>query len=205
MITQLFTNRFEKIVISQPMPPFIRELRDKIRALEKTQTRRPLNPQPSSVRESPFAKSGFEDNHGRELKPKYPDALRYLRESLYKGHNGMAYYRDDDLIALDACDQPIPWKWKKDVLSQIFMPVIAARCFFNWKVVRLQQISTISLEDICAEGVQGVFDHPEKLREAFVNLWNSINARRGLSFDLDPFVWAYEFHMSDSFHWANPE
>lgn len=196
MNKQLFVQRQGKINVAQPMPPFIRELRDKIRDGEKTQTRRVIDPQPSSgVRKSPFVSSGFEDGHGVEIKPKYPDALRYLREPLRKGAGNVAYYKDDDILVLDAHGKPIEWRWQRDSLPQIFMPKEAARHFVDWHVYRLQEIQAIDVNDIRAEGVRGI------LKDLFIELWDQINADRGFPFRLNPFVWAYEFHLNASYHW----
>ena len=189
------------IELASPMPPFILELRQKIRAGKKTQTRRPLVPQPSSgVRKSPFVPSGFEDGHGRELKPKYPGGIRYLREPLIKGENGFAYYRDDNSIAINGITgQYVKWRWKKDILTQIFMPRELARFYFNWEVYRLQQIQAISNEDIKAEGIAYATDHGPLLHSMFKELWDGINADRGFAFADSPYVWAYKFSLYASF------
>ena len=183
------------IELASPMPPFIYELRQKIRAGKKTQTRRPLVPQPASVRESVLVKSGFEDGHGRELKPKYPDGIRYLREPLIKGADGLAHYRDDNSVVIDGRNgQLVKWRWQKDVLTQIFMPREAARFFVRWSVMALQQIQAISLDDIRQEGIQNTIDYSTVLADDFTKLWDGINKARGFAFADNPYVWAYEFN-----------
>lgn len=184
----------ELLEIASPMPPFIQELREKIRRGEKWQTRRPINPQPSAgVRESVFVKSGLEDGHGCELRPKYQDAIRYLREPLVRGTNGLAYYRDDHVVVLDGQGQYVKWRWKKEVLSQIFLPAELARSFFSWTVIGIQHIADITRDEIKAEGVRNTVDYGPILYDDFKHLWNWINAKRGFAFDANPYVWAYEF------------
>lgn len=183
------------IELGSPMPPFIQELREKIRNGKKWQTRRPLNPQPAAgVRQSVFVKSGLEDGHGYELHPKYPDGLRYLREPLCKGADGLAHYRDDQSVVIDRDGQYIKWRWQRDVLTQIFMPRDAARFFVNWEVVGIQRIMDIKIEEVKAEGIGHTLNYGPILYEEFKRLWNSINAKRAFDFDSNPYVWVYEFH-----------
>lgn len=181
------------------MPPFIHELREKIRVGKKTQTRRPLDPQPvGGVRQSSLTPSGFEDGHGRELKPKYATSIRYLREPLFRGEDGLAYYRDDKTIVTDGITgKQVPWRWKNDVLTQIFMPREIARFFVDWEVYRLQQLEEITLDDIRAEGIQNSVNYGPILFDDFKMLWDGINARRGFSFSSNPVVWAYKFAEYD--------
>lgn len=188
-------SRYQLIATSSPMPPFIADLRQKIRNGIKTQTRRPLDPQPvGGVREDSLVPSGFSDMHGRELKPKYPNSTRYLREPLYRGDDGLAYYRDDRAIVTDGISgQPVPWRWKNDILTQIFMPREIARTFVMWEVYRLHELIAITTEDVRAEGIRNTVDYGPILYEDFKALWDGINSKRGFRFDDNPVVWAYKF------------
>ncbi len=184
------------IELASPMPPFLSELREKIRNDQKWQTRRPVSPQPANdVARSNFVDDAWHDLGGsRYVHLKYKKAIRYLREPLIKGEDGLAYYRDDKSIVVDRDGQYIKWRWKKDILTQIFMPRDAARWFFEWKVVGIQKIDDISIEDIRAEGVRHTVNYGPILWEEFKHLWDVINARRGFAFDDNPYVWVYEFH-----------
>lgn len=182
--------------IASPMPPFILELREKIRKGDKWQTRRPMNPQPpADVAKSNFVEDAWHCLGGSKyLHPKYPKAIRYLREPLCKGEDGLAHYRDDMAMVIDSEGQQVKWGWKRDLLTQIFLPSDLARSFFSWTVIGIQHIADITNDDIKAEGVRNSVNYGPILYDDFRNLWDGINARRGFGFDSNPYVWAYEFH-----------
>ena len=77
----------------------------------------------------------------------------------------------------------------------IFMPRWASWItleIVNIRVERLQEISESNAE---AEGVDFIPSAPAALdhRTAFAGLWNKINAKRGYSWESNPWVWAIEF------------
>ena len=149
-----------------PMPPFVFDLRQKIKKAMKTQTRRVIVPQPKTIRQSVFVKSGFEDGHGNEIRPRYPDGVRYLREPLCRGEDGLAYYRDDGQLALSK-GSPIRWNWKRDTLPKMFMPSSLARYFYDWQMVAIQELWAISIEDIRAEGISHTTKYGPLLHDLF--------------------------------------
>jgi hypothetical protein len=78
------------------------------------------------------------------------------------------------------------------------------------KNVRIERIQEISYEDMEAEGISfednedfNTAEHyqiggspiqggsPERF--AFASLWDGLNAKRGYSWDSNPWVWVYEF------------
>ena len=87
-----------------------------------------------------------------------------------------------------------PCKWK----PSIHMPRTAARIFLRvtdvW-VERLQDIDSISC---VKEGVEWDI-YPNAwtacAKPAFIELWNSINAKRGYGWDTNPWVEAYKFEL----------
>lgn len=178
------------------MPPFIQELREKIREGRKWQTRRVCAPQPwDDLKRSAFVEDAYQYHKGSQyIQPKYPKAIRYLREPLCKGADGLAHYRDDQSVVIDRDGQYIKWRWQRDVLTQIFMPRDAARFFVNWEVVGIQRIMDIKIEEVKAEGIGHTLNYGPILYEEFKRLWNSINAKRAFDFDSNPYVWVYEFH-----------
>ena len=69
----------------------------------------------------------------------------------------------------------------------MFMPKIAARTWMLITSVRLERIQDISDDDILAES----FESRPQLTEA----WNLINAKRGYSWDFNPWVWAVSYKV----------
>ncbi len=67
----------------------------------------------------------------------------------------------------------------------IFMPRWASRITLEITGVRVERLQDITDDDAKAEGVGGV--------GTFGVLWNEINAKRGHSWDTNPWVWVIEF------------
>lgn len=92
-------------------------------------------------------------------------------------------------------------KWK----PSIFMPRSLSRIQLDVLSVRIERVRDISVQDIVDEGVNAevkVLDHDvevgtvaQVLRHRFMELWDSINAKRGYGWDSNPWVWVVEFGM----------
>ena len=104
-----------------------------------------------------------------------------------------------------------PCRWR----PSIHMPRWASRLTLEVTGVRVEQVQSISHEDALAEGVVAFTVSPgtapasypitfyspgphdeggyPQAREAFENLWDSINAKRGYGWDVNPWVWVVEF------------
>jgi hypothetical protein len=91
-------------------------------------------------------------------------------------------------------------KWK----PSIFMPKFASRITIEITGVRVQHLQQISPADLEAEGFYeshyycdeagGAFGHRcTPPRDLFQNRWDWMNARRGYSWESNPFVWVIEF------------
>jgi hypothetical protein len=85
-------------------------------------------------------------------------------------------------------------KWK----PSIHMPRWASRIHLEITGVRVERLQEISEEDARAEGVnhqRWPESDPYYMtgRDAFIELWDAINAKRGYSWDSNPFVWVVEF------------
>lgn len=98
------------------------------------------------------------------------------------------------------------WKWK----PSIFMPYEAARILLEITDIRVERVQDISENDAISEGIEMVSEfellgnfyanygkedigtalHPTN---SFRTLWNSINAKRGYGWDVNPWVWVVEF------------
>ncbi len=93
-------------------------------------------------------------------------------------------------------DKPGGW------CPSIFMPKWACRLRLTVEGVRVERVQDISEEDAHAEGCSGgALIYPEERvtyhRGAFKRLWNSINAKRGYSFEATPWVWAVTFRKQE--------
>jgi hypothetical protein len=171
----------------------------------KTQTRRVIKPQPNDIRESPFVKSGIETTHGYEIKPKYePGDRLWVRETWHQ------HSSDDDFctgeIHYRATEICVGTKW----IPSIFMPRWASRITLEVTNVRVERVRDISFEDCLSEGCSDKYEHYDANCKHEVNgeccqgwhygqkwnfyyLWNSINAKRGYGWDVNPWVWVIEF------------
>jgi hypothetical protein len=117
----------------------------------------------------------------------------------YKADTGNPY--PGDWSVEDARGNPDAPKWR----PSIFMPRWASRLTLRVTAVRVERVQDISKKDIIAEGVNWSESFPEgytnKLNKrgygsaeaAFRDLWDSINAKRGYSWESNPFVWVVEF------------
>jgi len=85
-----------------------------------------------------------------------------------------------------------PCRWR----SSRFMPKTLARIWLEVTDVRIERLQDITIKDICSEGLaESIYDFKpvQKGIEIFANLWDSLNAKRGYSWESNPYVWVYEF------------
>lgn len=114
------------------------------------------------------------------------------------------YYRADgeccDQIPECSCAEVGRPNWR----PSIFMPRWASRLTLDVLEVRVERVQDISEEDARAEGVtlesvNGTLNgEPAKIqpfthRSSFGFLWNTLNAKRGYSWESNPFVWVVVF------------
>jgi hypothetical protein len=96
----------------------------------------------------------------------------------------------------------IPTRWK----PSIHMPKAAARLWLRVKDVRVERVQDISFSDMLDEGIDdhcfgwdGISDGQaaelcEKvMKQRWIDLWNSINEKRGYGWDVNPWVWVVSF------------
>jgi hypothetical protein len=84
-------------------------------------------------------------------------------------------------------------KWR----PSIHLPHDAARLFLKVEAVRVERLQDITTADAinegmpeCRTGMTGVFDYEIR---CFHTLWDTLNAKRGYSWDSNPWVWVIEF------------
>lgn len=96
--------------------------------------------------------------------------------------------------------------------SARFMPRWASRFLLEIKGIRIERVQDITLEDIEKEGVidDEYKDYERKMlslpegypvisrRAEFVQLWDSINLKRGYGYDANPWVWVIDFKVVKS-------
>lgn len=124
---------------------------------------------------------------------------RYWELPHYKATDEKPYLTDND-------DNEVGWK------PSIHMPRWASRITLEVVSVRVERVQDISEEDAVAEGCNGYTiwgpvpgeswrTEPKEDVSAidkFATLWDSINAKRGFSWDINPWVWVVEFKRVDS-------
>lgn len=188
----------------------------------KTQTRRVVKPQPTWLPEvkvttvgGPFAwpLGGLGQQCGAPLPLRFQVGDRlWVRETFFDYDAGEPAPR-----GLTALDQRVlleerieyratPWThefadpedcgpWK----PAIHMPRWASRITLEVTGVRVERVQDISERDAEAEGVQigqyyaGATEEPTTHGMAFRQLWDSLNAKRGFGWDVNPWVRVIEF------------
>jgi len=107
------------------------------------------------------------------------------------------FWRADD--SQTRYNKTSPGKWR----SPIFMPRWASRITLRVTGVRVERVQEITEDDAKAEGAAMGYDgdySPHQgfnHRGGFMALWDSINAKRGLSWDANPWVWVVEFERAE--------
>ena len=91
----------------------------------------------------------------------------------------------------------------------IHMPREAARLFLRVKRVSVERLQDISEADARAEGCsagyethgdgkfEDVTEHEWTAKEEFADIWDSIYAKRGFGWNINPWVWVVEFERLD--------
>ena len=86
------------------------------------------------------------------------------------------------------------YKWR----PSIFMPRWANRITLDVVGVRIERVQNITEDDAQAEGISFPgWDYRIKRNSwalNFSSLWDSINAKRGYGWDINPWVWVVEFN-----------
>lgn len=131
-------------------------------------------------------------------------------EELESGLDGIHYKCDDGfqpiqntITASDAWFEQY-YKGRDNWRPSIFMPRWASRITLQIKNIRAEKLQDIRWKDCLAEGIEEDSNykaHIDKIGKMnsfypkiiFKQIWDSINAKRGYSWDSNPFVWVIEF------------
>jgi len=124
----------------------------------------------------------------------------WVREKLDMWPGGPCYAVDGILVDGMRVDWDWFENWKRACSPSIFMPRWASRITLDVVRVRVERVQEITVEDCLAEGVRkhtlarGVLaEKAVDARWKFIELWNSINAKRGRGWEVNPWVWVVEF------------
>ena len=99
-------------------------------------------------------------------------------------HYDMRYRADGDHFT-DAETRGFRWR------SSRFMPKWACRLWLEVKDVRVERLQDITQADVLAEGMNP--DWSDLAWYGFRDLWDSLNAKRGHTWAVNPWVWVIEF------------
>lgn len=168
----------------------------------KTQTRRVIKPQPINVIDCNLiygdiypSKAEYTPNDYR-LAPYQPGDILWVRETwakLFPEYEKIVY-----LYKANGGGHGQDYRWR----PSIHMPREAARAFLRVTNVRVEWLKDISETDAIAEGcIEGlkIYDGEPPLQmnykpqHQYMELWDKLNAKRGYSWDSNPWVWVYEF------------
>lgn len=123
----------------------------------------------------------------------------YLRENCpfiqYKSDEYEERITHDIYHDLQFRNRRITWR------PSIFMPKWASRIRLRVTAVKAERVQDITEEDAIAEGIEPREpNHVVSARYRFAQLWNSINAKCGYSWDSNPYVWVIEFEELTNAH-----
>lgn len=189
---------------------------DMVRAIlrgEKTQTRRPVMPQPDRAPASVSPLQMFDDARWRSWKCPFgePGDRLWVRETFALGeppYFGVAYRADEGDNPEDVGGERQKWT------PSIHMPRYLSRITLEITDINAERVQDITEDDARAEGVNPEFrtvvarsdggpDYhiPCSYRGGFANTWDAIYAKRpGLSWDENPWIWAITFRRVESSH-----
>jgi hypothetical protein len=129
--------------------------------------------------------------------------ILWVREAFAKTEDGKYIYRADPIF--DGTDKGgFAWSWN----PSIHIPKEAARLFLEVKNVRVERVQDISERDVVREGITILSfvrpDEKTKLKfrggtfiTEFKHHWDSLNAKRGYSWENNPWVWVIEFMRTE--------
>ena len=200
-------NKIKPIIFSTQMVQAILDGR-------KSQTRRVVNPQPGAETNGQgYYFHRFKKTEHKRMYSPTEFCEKALEHAKYK-IGDILYVKETFSPIYDHCDPTIAkvgaYQYRACVESDatkwrpsIHMPREAARLFLRVTGVRVERLQEISETDARAEGfiatvrhktVNGkLYNGSTTAREEFIQLWDSLNTKRGYGWDSNCWVWVYEF------------
>ena len=163
---------------------------------KKTQTRRPIKPQPDADGLARLAGQWvWNDTDAREYRCPFghPGDYLWVKETFATGipgcPSGVTYRADHIDPNGDGPANPIKWR------PSIHMPRWASRITLEIINVRVEQVQEISEDDAKAEGI--LMNDPDAILYSgmFAHLWNTIYHKRGFGWDANPWIWVIHFRV----------
>lgn len=194
-----------------------------ILAGNKTQTRRVVKPQPAGAWAAPGKTSCPYGQPGdrlwvRESTHRRPMLNLLTGEPLADKYDGGAYTADGaDVLTPEGFD--LAWWYSRKSCPSIHMPRFACRLVLEVTGVRVERLQTITLDDLCEEGISELLEDPDSIpgrafshaehaaiggvpmkhipeKYGFAALWDSLNGAG--AWDANPWVWVVEFCRADN-------
>jgi len=81
------------------------------------------------------------------------------------------------------------------IRPSIFMPHRFSRGRFKIAEVRVERLQEISMQDLIAEGLEPTPEQFGRPLGKFIDLWDSLNAKRGYGWETNPWVWVISFKL----------
>ena len=183
----------------------------------KSQTRRIIKPQP--FRDEGEKQWVYRYPSRKKECLKFPDATSALKDICPYGRVGdtlwvreafrvpnmdidreqslMVHYYSDwsyKSVVMTVAEMKL-WKARKKPFSKTsgrFMYKSLARIFLEITNIRVERVQDINLADIKAEGLS-IDKKFQETKDAWIKLWDSINAKRGYGWDKNSWCWVIEF------------
>ena len=117
---------------------------------------------------------------------------KYVRQSSIQARDSGILPTEDGRFEWKPGESPCRWR------PSIFMPKAAARIFLKVTGVGAERLQEMTGRDMVEEGVAR-FPCDKKLDERyyFIELWDSLNDKRGYGWDTNPWVWVYRFERCE--------
>lgn len=112
------------------------------------------------------------------------DDRLWVRETWMPGDSAVKYY-----YRATKPEQGNYFKWH----PSIFMPREASRITLEITNIKIERLQDISAMDIEREGTLTENTEISKVLDIWIELWDSINAKRGYGWETNPWVWCISF------------